>query len=606
MEELEDTIMHHLSDEENDEDDFARYYRQFRRPGSSSTVASGSVASSVNGGGLAKAASNIWERALTLRRRRRPRQPSQVKSHSSETSSSAGGNGGFGGSASLSPLGGLSGMLSDKMTISSSSPSSHDEVDAISRDSGHSSGGATPDLRKRHSTPQPNPFFRDWHATPEMTEGYETARDLIDPVDVMLQATSYSKSKIQAMDIASLPSRMRSWSPDVFASGKRKVETCRDDLIFTNTVQHSPMRKSRKLIPPNVSSRTPEDSPDIHSEDQGRQGPRNGKIPLVLSRLCLLVQTLVMTLSCCLVVFIGFFAWRTYNCDTHRQLGIDLDVTKRLLQENLFGQHIAHQQILSELELFADAASKGGSNVLVLVLVGWVGGGKTYATSLLRRSFSVAENIHWFSVPLHFAQDQPSHLRFLDDLAVHVSESCGLSLVVFDDVDAASDASIEAMGNFFVAMKAITAAQQLASRPNSSSSNNGTLVLVTSNAGGAVINKRVLEAMRRGEPRNSLNASQVLASEDLASSPLRPLVKRLRDSDIRVSFVPFLPLARDHVRACVRSQAQEALTDEEVEKVLAEMSFFAKDFPVLSKTGCKQVAAKVNVVLGRHDPFLLG
>ena len=111
------------------------------------------------------------------------------------------------------------------------------------------------------------------------------------------------------------------------------------------------------------------------------------------------------------------------------------------LDENLFGQHVARAEMLREVAAFSRSAS---SSVTLLLLVGWPGGGKTHSASLLRNSFPVPDNVHSFSVPLHFGgREGDGGFGFLDELALHVARSCGHSMVLFDDVDAADQRTTE-------------------------------------------------------------------------------------------------------------------------------------------------------------------
>ena len=75
-------------------------------------------------------------------------------------------------SSSASPIGGLSTMLPDKMTMSTSSHSQGDETQ--SRDSGHSSGGGSPDLRGLRLRGRASAVENDWHdATLMPYRGYQ-------------------------------------------------------------------------------------------------------------------------------------------------------------------------------------------------------------------------------------------------------------------------------------------------------------------------------------------------------------------------------------------------------------------------------------------------
>ena len=331
-----------------------------------------------------------------------------------------------------------------------------------------------------------------------------------------------------------------------------------------------------------------------------------------MSRLWLLLQTLMMTVSFGLLVFGAFFAWRNYRCQTDRALHVDVDGLRTAMKENVFGQDLAAEIILREVESFADDSRRAVTEttspspppVLVLVLAGWLGGGKTYTTSLIRAAFPSRENVHVFSVPLHFAKET-ENFGFLEDLSSHLSRTCGHSLVVFDDVDGGSARAADRIERFAASLA------RCLSDPRNSGLSNGTVVVLTSNAGGRVINQHVLDVLRSGGRRADITAADLAASlqEHEIEMPGRRSSSAESTADgVKTVVVPFLPLTRDHVRQCILKEVREqglSASSKEVDRILAEVGFFSQDFPALSKTGCKQIAGKVDLILGGQDPYLM-
>lgn len=75
-----------------------------------------------------------------------------------------------------------------------------------------------------------------------------------------------------------------------------------------------------------------------------------------------------------------------------------------------------------------------------------------------------------------------------------------------------------------------------------------------------------------------------------------------------ISYVPFLPLEKQHVRACIKEDLRlknVPVTADTVGRVLHELQFTPKEDTVFSKTGCKRVHQKVNYILSkdRSSPF---
>lgn len=63
-------------------------------------------------------------------------------------------------------------------------------------------------------------------------------------------------------------------------------------------------------------------------------------------------------------------------------------------------------------------------------------------------------------------------------------------------------------------------------------------------------------------------------------------------------YVPFLPLERMHVRQCVKALSEKRyLTDKDIDSVVDKMTFWPEGVEIYSKTGCKRVAQKVDILL---------
>ena len=82
----------------------------------------------------------------------------------------------------------------------------------------------------------------------------------------------------------------------------------------------------------------------------------------------------------------------------------------KMLNDTLFGQSLAihqlDQSLLSRSETETEALN-------AILLVGWVGTGKSLVAELIQDSFVAQSNVHKFSVPLHLS-DMTNHY-ILDD-----------------------------------------------------------------------------------------------------------------------------------------------------------------------------------------------
>jgi len=174
------------------------------------------------------------------------------------------------------------------------------------------------------------------------------------------------------------------------------------------------------------------------------------------------------------------------------------------------------------------------------------------------------------------------------DLPSQILKSCGYSFILLDDLDPVDEVTITRMEKLILSLT-----------NGEDSRSNGTLVVVTSTAGGRAINQYMLSRAKQDvgwrERVNMEDITEVLLAETL------PLYSSLREFGVEVRLVPFLPLTRDHVRQCIQQELKKAgaaMSNTEITSLLDQLQFFSKEFPVFAQTGCKQVASRVGLALG--------
>ena len=99
---------------------------------------------------------------------------------------------------------------------------------------------------------------------------------------------------------------------------------------------------------------------------------------------------------------------------------------------SLHGQHLAAKQI----------SSLSSSLPSLMLMVGPLGTGKTHAANLLSKSFPVDQNIH----SLHSPPADPTSLASL------IHRSCGLSLVILDDVNLEDEVAVSRIEGLLLAI----------------------------------------------------------------------------------------------------------------------------------------------------------
>lgn len=549
--------------------------------------------------------------------------PRLTKARSTEYNSSS--------DSMTSPLGGLSGIINDKMTLRNYLQQ-QEEIIPSSRDSGNSSGGS-PDLtaagsrlRKRRlqqqqqqqSNPPPLPrrTYDPWRqqrsttASPSQYDvprrshhqlqhqhhhpydpdrqsvySYETARDLIDPADLVFgpggprdldeeqsnydqssfydalstssnyffhhqqQPTNNNRGPPRQYDLRHYHYQQQQQQQQQPAYGKRKLDCLREDV---STFTGSPCRK-RSCTPDKIKLAPVKKTGHFFHHLSG-----------------LIKGQFLLKLTCLIALIASAIFWTYHNyhqCDPDRGSGFRMDAIRSTLDSKLFGQTKAKKQIILALEEFNSYSDSAA--VSVLALVGWLGTGKTFAASLLRDSFPVRESIHSFSVPLHFSTSADlSKFDFLDALSLSIGRTCGRSLVIFDDVDLAQKEQTEPIERFIGRLRAGAPAGGPAGGGNAS---NGTLIVLTSTSGGN---------------ENEDDVFNVPSFFSAATSK---------------TIAPFNPLNRADVQKCVEKEASDQglnLGQDEVDRVLEDVEFL--DSSDLARKGCKQIARKVDRLFGNN------
>ena len=362
--------------------------------------------------------------------------------------------------------------------------------------------------------------------------------------------------------------------------------------------------------------------------DTDKRLRRSGNgLPVTMTKGCLrfwhLLKIVLALTSSCFLLLAFLFSYRSWHCENEKRRSWDLDRLSADLIANVYGQDGSMAEIVDAIRGFLLPVPSRSSAVSVLVLAGWLGGGKTFVSSIIRSAFPVAENVHVFSVPLHFSSE--ASVGHLDDLSLHIRRSCGHSLVVFDDADGAMSVSAtDAIERFVLSLLQPNTSRGEADPAGATRRrrrpSNGTLVLILTNAGGAALNEHTLAAVtERGvDGRDALfveGAVEVLLAAAETQPPFRIVAAAAAAAAaaaerVSVRVVPFLPLTRVHVKQCVSKEIMRQelrASEDQVEMIVSELEFYAtreSDQVALSKNGCKQVASKVDYHLGGQFPYL--
>jgi len=368
--------------------------------------------------------------------------------------------------------------------------------------------------------------------------------------------------------VRSLENHLLNWSPitrdsEVKLSGKRKYSTF-DEAISDDDDNISFVAK-RPRTPENfVDNEVPDDS---------------SRLLAFLRKLVKSFFKMILIFLCGITLLLGYAMYKNFQCSYKQSRVIDINLIEKELSSNLFGQHLAHAEIVSSITSFTQSTNT--SPLLILVLFGWLGSGKTHSARLISSLLPHQSNSHFISCSLP---------QTLQGVGSRVARDCGYSMIVLDDLDSADNDTLNMIEDLVVSIN-----------NDENSKSNGTIIVATTSAGGHAVNKLILERARTSTAsRDMIKYDDVMEALNDQRDSI-PLYKSLLAHNLPVRLIPFMPLTRDHLRKCAKKVAGEqglSITDKQMNHILDQVHYFSKDFPMFAKTGCKQISTKVDLLMG--------
>jgi len=266
-----------------------------------------------------------------------------------------------------------------------------------------------------------------------------------------------------------------------------------------------------------------------------------------------------------------------------------------LLSENLVGQHIAKDMIVRAVR--GHQRNVAPSKPLVLSFHGWTGSGKNFVSQFIADSFYKlglgSQFVHLFIATLHFP-DTRQAARYKDQLRTWISgngSSCQHNIFIFDEVDKMPPGVLDGIKPFLDHYEKIDGVDY---RRN--------IFLFLSNTGGKEITKTALDSWNKGLEREKITVMDLehLIAAGAFNEEGGLQYSRMIEKNLVDVFIPFLPLERRHVKICIRNEFQRRqaeFSEEMVEKVADELTYWPAELKLFSTSGCKRVAQKVDLLL---------
>ncbi|KAH9513947.1 Torsin-1A [Bulinus truncatus] len=271
------------------------------------------------------------------------------------------------------------------------------------------------------------------------------------------------------------------------------------------------------------------------------------------------------------------------------------------LQSKLHGQHLVQKTVISHIK--GHLRSSNPPKALVLSFHGPTGVGKNFVSRIiaenLYRDGLHSEYVHLISATKEFPHE--GMVPFYKDQLKSWIESnvtlCERSMFIFDEVDKLPASLLDVIKPYLDYYEHLGGV-----------SYRKAIFLFLSNTGGTKIGQLMFKHWETGRKREMLELSDV--ENDIMLAAINAdnqnglWHSQLISNHLITAFIPFLPLAKEHVRDCIRDSLRykkhfgwtDDIPEKLVDLVVKELTFFPATEQVFSSTGCKRVSEKVDFV----------
>lgn len=269
------------------------------------------------------------------------------------------------------------------------------------------------------------------------------------------------------------------------------------------------------------------------------------------------------------------------------------------LRSRLHGQPLVHRAIVRAVKDHLQNPSP--KKALVLSFHGWTGGGKNYASSMvadaLYENGMNSKYVTLYVSTKHFPhQDEvPKYRKSLQKEIEAKVKECGRSLFIFDEIDKMPNGLIDIIKPYLDFHEKLDDVDY-----------RKCIFIFLSNTAGDVIARATIDAWKDGIDRSKVRLNDMERVIELGSFNEKGGLYRadIVEKNLIDVFVPFLPLERKQVIACIRDEFKrraQSTNEKMLEEIADELDYIPSDYNLYSSTGCKKIHQKVAQHLGFHE-----
>ncbi|RUS86823.1 hypothetical protein EGW08_005419 [Elysia chlorotica] len=306
------------------------------------------------------------------------------------------------------------------------------------------------------------------------------------------------------------------------------------------------------------------------------------------------------------IIYTGFHGLRCkiFVCCDKSQISLNIQGLREDLSRKLHGQHLVEKAVAGHV--MGHLQSVDPHKALVLSFHGLTGVGKNFVSRIIAdniyRGGLRSPFVHLISATKEFPHEGmvPFYKDQLKQWIEGNVTKCERSMFIFDEVDKLPSLLLDVIKPYidhYLELGGVSYRKAI--------------FIFLSNAGGTEIGKLVFEHWQSGKQRKDIKLSDiegsVMVSAINADNHNGLWHSQLISNHLITSFIPFLPLEKQHVRACIKDDIikkyplhfpnEHEVPEDYVDEVMQELKFYPPAEQVFSVTGCKRVSEKVDYVM---------
>lgn len=287
------------------------------------------------------------------------------------------------------------------------------------------------------------------------------------------------------------------------------------------------------------------------------------------------------------------------ECCTDKYIPADFTLLDSLLNEEFYGQHLAHETVLYAVQ--SHVKTKKPTKALAMSFHGLPGTGKNYLADFIVKALykegEKSKYVRYYRGRLQFPSDGLIE-QYQDELQKNIIEhlkACPRSIFIFDEVEKIPKSTLDVLVPFIDYHPKIRGADATQA-----------IFIFLSNTGGTEITKTLLQMWHNGKKRKEAKLQDFEPQLALAAFNEKGGFHKSDtiDSSLIDHYVPFLPLEKGHVIKCIIDAFKRrglVATNEQIDEVMTHVTFGPPEYELYSTAGCKRLDQKIGHIIYRDN-----